>query len=207
MDPAVLFSSATMTLRKLPRSFYLRPTLVVARDLLGKLLVRRKDDCLRVGRIVEVEAYKDRTDPASHSYKGRTARNEIMFGKGGYLYVYFTYGMHYCANVVTEGEGRGCAVLIRALEPVGGIDEMARLRGVAPSDLRKLCSGPAKLCQALGIRRAENGADLCGTSIWIAFPEKPEQARTIAKSQRIGISDGKDRLWRFYLGNSPYLSR
>jgi DNA-3-methyladenine glycosylase len=170
-------------------------------------MVRRIDDCVLVGRIVEVEAYKDRTDPASHSYKGRTARNEIMFRMGGYLYVYFTYGMHYCANVVTEGEGRGCAVLIRALEPVRGVDEMARLRGVAPSDLKKLCSGPARVCQAFGIRRVENGTDLCGASIWIAFPEKRERTMTIARSQRIGISNGKDRLWRFYLLNSPYLSR
>jgi DNA-3-methyladenine glycosylase len=174
---------------------------------LGKLFVRRLQDCLLIGRIVEVEAYRDRDDPASHSFNGRTQRNEIMFRTGGHLYVYFSYGMHYCANVVTEREGRGCAVLIRALEPLKGIDAMARVRGVASSDLRKVCSGPARVCQAFGIGRGDNGTDLCGASIWISAPEKTQQKMTIATSQRIGISHGKDRLWRFFLPDSPYLSR
>jgi DNA-3-methyladenine glycosylase len=196
-----------MTAHKLLREFYLRPTLSVARDLLGKLLVRRVRSTLLVGRIVETEAYRGSTDPASHAFKGQTERNAVMFREGGHLYVYFTYGMHFCANVVTEREGKAGAVLIRALEPIEGIETMARARDLSVSDLRNLCSGPAKMCQALRIRRKENGTDLCGDTIWIAEPATKEKRLRIARTRRIGISEAKEHLWRFTIAGSLFLSR
>src|SRR5437660_1070396 len=166
---------------KLPRSFYLRPTLTVAKDLLGKNLFRRIGNRFLIGKIVEVEAYLGELDPASHAYRGMTPRNEVMFRAGGHLYVYFTYGMHFCCNVVTEQKGKGRAVLLRAVEPVEGIDLMVRNRewtGIGKSqtaghfrDPQKgnqraippnLTNGPAKLCQAFGIARNQNGTDLLG---------------------------------------------
>lgn len=163
-----------------------------------------------MGRIVEVEAYLGRRDPASHAYRGMTPRNAVMFGPGGHLYVYFTYGMHFCCNVVTEPPGMGCAVLIRAVEPLEGEGTMARLRQrSAARALRstELCSGPGKLCQALGIGREENGTDLCGSSIWIAEERTGRGRQKIGRSPRIGISSGREHLWRFTLKGSPYLSR
>ncbi len=156
---------------------------------------------------MEVEAYLGRRDPASHTYRGRTPRNDVMFRGGGHLYVYFTYGMHYCANVVTEEEGRGCAVLLRALEPLTGIRAMARSRDRSPADIRSLCSGPAKLCRALGIDIRDNGTDLCDGEIWIAEDPAPGPRGIIRQSQRIGISSGTLHRWRFFLGDSPFLSR
>ncbi len=196
-----------MRLKRLPRSFYERPTITVARDLLGKVLVRRRGKLFLTGRIVEVEAYLGERDPASHAFRGRTARNEVMFRTGGHLYVYFTYGMHFCANVVTEGEGRGRAVLLRALEPLGGISAMARYRGIAPGDVRNLCSGPAKLCQAFGIGRSDNGTDLTGPEIWIAEDADSVSPGRIRRSPRIGISTATRYHWRFTVADSAYLSR
>lgn len=196
-----------MKLRRLPRSFYERPTFTVARELLGKVLVRRQGRHFLTGRIVEVEAYLGERDPASHAFRGRTARNEVMFRTGGHLYVYFTYGMHFCANVVTEREGRARAVLLRAVEPLGGIPAMARLRGVAPGEVRNLCSGPAKLCQAFGIGRSDNGMDLTGPEIWIAEDAHAFPPGRIRRSPRIGISTATRYRWRFTVGGSPYLSR
>lgn len=167
-------------LQRLSRPFYLRPTLIVARDLLGKYLVRRYRRRLLVVRIVEVEAYLGARDPASHSSGGKTPRNEVMFMQGGHLYVYFTYGMHFCCNVVTERAGVGAAVLIRAGEPIEGVRLMARRRGT--SDPALLCSGPARLCQALGIGRKENGTDLRGDSIWIA----EERATAVPDGEKSG---------------------
>ena len=122
--------NTSFQLNKLSREFYLRPTLKVAKDLIGKFLVRRLNGKLLIGRIVEIEAYLGEKDPASHAYKGKTKRNEVMFGEGGHLYVYFTYGMHFCSNVVTEQEGIGHAVLLRAVEPLQGLETMARNRGI-----------------------------------------------------------------------------
>ena len=187
-------------LKKLPRSFYLRPTITVAKDLLGKYLVRKLPGKRLVGKIVEVEAYLGEKDPASHAYRGRTKRNEVMFLEGGHLYVYFTYGMHFCCNVVTEGDGKGRAVLIRAVEPIEGIDMMERLRGAKgrSGEPANLTNGPAKLCQAFGIARAQNGTDLCGDEIFIADGDSVPQSK-IAAAPRVGIKNGTEKKWRFYL--------
>ena len=197
-----------MKLRKLPRAFYHRSTLRIARDLLGIYLCRRRGRSLLIGRIVEVEAYLGTRDPASHAYRGKTERNAVMFGEGGHLYVYFTYGMHFCSNVVTEPEGTGCAVLIRALEPVRGIDLMRKLRGASRRGVRPLedlLSGPAKLCQALDITREENGTDLCGDAVWLA--RGMSSVAPIGRSGRIGISSGREKQWRFFLTGNRYVSR
>jgi DNA-3-methyladenine glycosylase len=206
-----------MRLRKLPRSFYLRPTLQVAQDLLGSVMVRRWRTGALAGRIVETEGYLGEQDPASHAYRGMTTRNEVMFGIGGHLYVYFTYGMHFCCNVVTEEEGVGHAVLIRALEPLEGMRVMAKNRNLlgpgkqgslaSRSTLLQLCSGPGKLCQALGIARNENGVDLCGSTIWIAEDPTRQARPAIAASTRVGISGGTSHEWRFYVKDNPFVSR
>lgn len=205
-----------MNLKKLPRSFYLRPTLTVAKDLLGKYVVRKIHGHLLIGKIVEVEAYLGEKDPASHAYRGKTKRNEVMFRRGGHLYVYFTYGMHFCANIVTEEQGIGHAVLIRALEPVEGIEVMKRKRGFiskqnekqspAENDTIGLTNGPAKLCKAFGIARAQNGIDLLGNEIFIADGKKVLGLK-IGASQRIGIRNGREKQWRFYIKQNSYLSR
>lgn len=194
-----------MRLRKLPRRFYLQPTLTVARQLLGKYLCRRLRGKLLIGRIVEVEAYLGSKDPASHTYRGRTTRNEVMFWKGGHLYVYFTYGMHFCANVVTEQEGTGHAVLLRAVEPVGGLESMWSRRRTARR-VEDLCSGPAKLCEAFFITRQNNGTDLLGNSIWVATSDSPTHHLRVARSTRIGIRNGRHHRWRFFLRGSAFVS-
>jgi DNA-3-methyladenine glycosylase len=179
--------------------------LTVAKELLGKYLVRRGGNTRLLGRIVEVEAYLGEHDPASHAYRGKTRRNAVMFHAGGHLYVYFTYGMHFCSNVVTEREGRGRAVLLRAVEPVAGIRAMKRNR--SSRELTNLCSGPAKLCQAFRIGRKDNGVDLCGRDIWIAEDARNPKKLQVGISRRIGVTDGKQHRWRFYLKNSRFISR
>ena len=209
-----------MRLKKLPRSFYLRPTITVARDLLGKYLVRAIGRKKLVGRIVEVEAYCE-GDPASHSFRGMTERNKVMFGEGGHLYVYFTYGMHFCANVGTREEGIGEAVLIRAVEPIAGTEVMAknRSKGMVPTGASPysalhtphLTNGPAKVCQAFGIARKHNGVDLCSNAIWIAAstlkPETSNSKLSISSSPRIGIRTGRERKWWFYVKGSSWASK
>ena len=185
----------------------------MAPELLNKLLVRGG----RVARIVEVEAYCGADDPGSHAFRGRTARNATMFGPPGHLYVYFTYGMHFCANVVCGPDGEASAVLLRGLTPVAGLDEMRAGRGArAPtaSGPRRpwadhdLCSGPAKLCQAFGLDRSFDGADLVTgdrqvtvADDGVAPPAPP------AVSGRIGLSAAGDLPWRFYVPGAPGLSR
>ena len=172
-----------------------------ARRLLGCELEREFDGgTLRV-RIVETEAY-DQTDAASHSYKGKTPRTDIMFGPPGYLYVYFTYGMHYCCNVVVGEEGYGAAVLIRAVEPMEGETIMQKNRSKSGVDM---LNGPAKLCQALMIDKKMNGHDLSMKPLRLIV--KPEVNEQIVQTTRIGISQAKDVAWRFYIKNSPYVSR
>jgi len=197
-------------MKTLPRSFYLRPTLIVATHLLGKHLVRKLGRTTLVGKIVEVEAYLGTRDPASHAYRGRTKRNEVMFKRGGHLYVYFTYGMHFCANVVTEEEGIGHAVLLRAVEPAEGMMVMRKNRGFTmdatnDTDDRKLTNGPAKLCQAFGIGRKENGTDLLGDSIFLCDGEKVPSSH-IVSATRVGIKNGREKKWRYYIKGNPYVS-
>lgn len=173
-----------------------------ARRLLGCELVRQLDgQDVRV-RIVETEAY-DQTDAASHSYNGRTPRTDVMFGPAGHLYVYFTYGMHYCCNVVVGEEGYGAAVLIRAVEPITGEALMRTRRG---KDDIEISNGPAKLCQALGIDKRLNGHDLLQEPLTLTW-HAPLEDTSITQTTRIGISKAIDEPWRFYVTYSPYVSR
>jgi DNA-3-methyladenine glycosylase len=177
----------------------------VAPDLLGRSLVRRLDDGTRlVARIVETEAYEPE-DPASHSFRGLTPRNAVMFGEPGHLYVYFTYGMHYCMNVVTgRNKDEGSAVLLRAAEPLVGIETMRVVRG--KESVRELCAGPARLCQAFGVDRALDGVDLVtGRDLWIA-EGTPVPAARIATGPRIGIRVGLEDPWRFTVEDDPFVS-
>jgi DNA-3-methyladenine glycosylase len=191
--------------RRLPRSFYARRASAVAPDLLGRILIRRSESGVRLAaRIVETEAYEPH-DPASHAYHGRTARNAVMFGKPGHLYVYFTYGMHHCMNAVTGPAGEGMAVLIRAAEPIEGVTEMRARRGRDRE--RDLCSGPAKLCQAFGVDLALNGTDLVqGSDLWIAEGTRVPTARIVA-GPRVGIRVGNEYAWRFSVADDPFVSR
>jgi DNA-3-methyladenine glycosylase len=189
--------------RKLDRKFYDRPTLQVAKELLGKYLVIQKDGHLLSGKIVETEAYIGFKDPASHAYRGMTPRNQVMFGDPGYAYVYLTYGMHHCLNLVTEKKGYPAAVLIRALQPAEGIELMKKRRG--RQNLEDLTSGPAKLCQALGIDRSLNGADLCSDIIYVE--DRGGVVKEIVSSTRIGINEGKKKKWRFFIKNNEFVSR
>jgi len=195
-------------MKKLPRSFYLRPTLVVARDLLGKLIVRKTPAALLTGMIVEVEAYLGERDPASHAFKGKTPRNEVMFRTGGHLYVYFTYGMHYCANVVTGKEGMGRAVLLRAIAPLQGVSVMQKNRNHRSRPLKEheLTNGPAKLCEAFGIDRRHDGTDLLGDEIFITEGNTIRPS-FIGSSPRIGISKAVHHKWRFFLRENLWVSR
>jgi len=188
--------------RKVPRSFYAREATVVARELLGHVLVRQDGDTVLRGKIVETEAYLGADDPGSHAYHGRTNRTLVMFGEAGHLYVYFTYGMHFCMNVVTGEEGVASAVLLRALEPLAGIDRMQARRGMRPVD--QLCNGPAKLCQAFGITRDENGVDLETGGIWIE--DEGTYPGEIATSTRVGIRAGRELQYRYYVSENPHVS-
>lgn len=195
---------------KLPRSFYLRPTITVAKDLLGKYLVGRLGRKRLVGKIVEVEAYRQ-NDPASHSYRGLTERNKVMFEEGGHLYVYFTYGMHFCANVVTREKCMGEAVLIRAVEPVEEIEAMIRKRGFTADygdegDLRELTNGPAKVCEAFGIDRRLNGVDLTRDEVVIGEIKSQHEKIKIGVTKRVGIVRGREKRWRFYVKGNRFVS-
>ena len=201
------------------RTFLRRDARVVAPALLNKLLIRRDgepgegepsaggtDRPVRVGRIVEVEAYCGDADPGSHAYRGMTPRNRTMFGPAGGLYVYFTYGMHWCANVVCGEEGEGVAVLLRALSPVAGVEAMFAARPRARRE-RDLCSGPAKLCQAFGLDRAFDGADLVtgDRDVWLGDDGTPPPARPF-RSTRIGLSAGAEHPWRWCVPGDPHVS-
>lgn len=178
------------------------PASDVAPRLLGCVLERELDGHIVRVKIVETEAY-DQTDVASHSYKGRTQRTDVMFGQSGRLYVYFTYGMHYCCNVVVGPDGYGAAVLIRAVEPLQGAELLEERRGKTGVDAT---NGPAKLCQALGIDMQMNGHDLRGGSLRL-IPNAPLSPNEVIQTTRIGLSQGKDVPWRFYISSSPFVSQ
>jgi DNA-3-methyladenine glycosylase len=181
--------------RKLPRTFFERGTLAVARALIGMHLVHDDGRALRSGRIVETEAYLGPADRAAHSWRGRTPRTEVMFGAAGHAYVYFIYGVWNCLNVVTGAAGVPHAVLLRALEPLGGLTE-------------RTC-GPGLLCRALHIDRRLNGADLRGEVLWLEAPPAGAARGPIARSPRIGIDyagEWAQRPWRFFERTSPFVS-
>ena len=193
-------------LTPLAREFYAQPVLRVAKACIGKLLVHETKHGLSVGRIVETEAYRGPEDRAAHSFAGRrTARTEVMFGPPGHAYVFFVYGMHYQFNIVTTKLGAPHAVLVRALEPVLGVEWMAKRRNL-PVGSRELTNGPGKLCQAMAIGREAYGLDLCASALFLA-----EGPRTrSASSPRIGIDyagDWAQKPWRFYDPKSRYVSR
>lgn len=184
-------------------TFLEKPASEAASRLLGCVLERDLDGRTLRGRIVETEAY-DQTDVASHSYRGQTPRTEVMFGSAGHLYVYFTYGMHYCCNIVTGVKGHGAAVLIRAVEPIEGEDTMLELRrGRGGHDLT---NGPAKFCQAFAIDRSMNGQNLRRPPLRLIVPQDRLEEK-IVQTTRIGISRGKDVPWRFYIQGNPYVSK
>lgn len=176
--------------KKLERRFFERATLEVAQDLLGKFLV--KGEC--VGQIDEVEAYVGENDPACHAFIGKTERNKVMFGIAGLAYVYFIYGMYYCFNIVTEEEDRGCAVLIRSVKPISGIELMVERRG--SGDLKNLCNGPGKLCQAFSIDKSDNGRNVSSEKDFYLF-DNGFRPNEIKISKRVGLSKGTDLDWRF----------
>ena len=191
---------------KLSREFYLRGGLEVAKDLIGKKLVHNSAEGLTAGIIVEVEAYLGKIDKAAHAYKGRTARTEITFGAGGFAYIYLIYGKNICMNVVANVAEIPDAVLIRALQPVEGINLMIERR--QKNNLRELCNGPGKLTQAMAITKNHYGVDLCGDEIFIETAEnfQPE----IIATPRININyagDAANFLWRFIQKNNPYVSK
>lgn len=194
----------------LPRSFFDRPTRTVARELLGCRLVRKLDGILLAGAIVETEAYVGERDLACHAKAGRTRRNEVMYGPPGFAYVYFTYGMHWMLNLVTEAEGFPAAVLIRAFEPLEGIARMQELRGGKP--LSQLASGPAKLTRALGIGRGENGLDCCRPDSPLTLVRGPAAPpSSVAATPRIGLGQTPEpwlsKPWRFVIRGNGFVSR
>lgn len=202
-------------LRPLPREFYARHPRIVARALLGKILLRRLPGGQIVsGRIVETEAYLGAKDFAAHSAVGKTPRNEVMFGPAGHCYVYFTYGMHFCANVSCDKEGHGGAVLFRALEPIDGIAQMAKFRKLklaqapAEKDLKFLCSGPGRLAQALNITRPnDNGKDFTSRDSDLLIIDDGETSRPrITTTIRIGITKSADLPLRFYVTGNRFVS-
>jgi DNA-3-methyladenine glycosylase len=192
---------------KLDRPFFERSTLVVAKELLGKVVVRRLGRRLLSGKIVEVEAYVGPHDLACHASKGLTPRTKVMFGPAGVAYVYMIYGMYFCLNVVTESEGYPAAVLIRAVEPLENVDVMRVLRNNVPRDV-DIASGPGKLCRALSIDKHLNGEDLSGRNLWIE--DRQLKVGRVRSSPRVGVDyagEYTDKPWRFYVDANPHVSR
>jgi len=193
-------------MKKLSRDFFNRNSVKAARELPGKYLIKKDKKGILAAKIVEVEAYRGINDPASHACRKKTPRNSIMFGKPGFGYVYFCYGNYFMFNIVTEEEGKAGAVLIRAIEPVKGIEAMRKYRGIKKSEgfEFKLGSGPGRLAMAMNITKRENGADLCGSGFYVAEGKK-EKIR-IKSSPRIGIKQGLDKKWRFYIKGNKHVS-
>lgn len=202
----VATGEAPLATLKLPRSFYEQSTIDVAKQLLGKFLVRKHPEGATVGRIVETEAYVGPQDLACHASKGRTPRTEVMFGPAGHTYVYFIYGFYHMLNLVTEAKDYPAAVLIRAVEPVEGIELMRRRRH--NGELHNLASGPGKLCQAFAVDRALNGADLCGDVIFVE--DRGEPVPEFLATPRIGVDYAgrwKDKPYRFVVRGSEFVSK
>jgi DNA-3-methyladenine glycosylase len=203
-------NSRHSNLKKLQKKFYERYVLEVAADLLGKIFVKRNGNNILSGRIVETEAYDGEMDAAAHSYNGKTKRNAVMFDGSGLLYVYFIYGVHYCANVVTGERDQGQAVLIRGIEPINGIEHLSynRFGNTRPGNKQhlNLSNGPAKLCKAFNITKDHNGIDLTGNSIYILDADLPLNS-VIIKTTRIGIKKSVDLPWRFYIKDNPFVSK
>jgi DNA-3-methyladenine glycosylase len=193
----------------LPRSFFLDPPDVVARKLIGKVLVRRYEGRRLAGRIVEVEAYFGLDDPAAHTFIGKTPRNAVLFGPPGFAYVYFIYGMHFCLNFSCEPDGQAGGVLLRALEPLENLGRMAELRGLDPdANPRLLTSGPGRLCEALGITRAtHNGVDVTSRRSGLWVEDDGFACGDLDVSPRVGIRKAADRPLRFALAGNRFVSR
>ena len=197
----------------LAREFFNRDPVTVGRELLGKLLIRREGRKLLAGRVVEDEAYLGADDPAAHAYAGLTPRNAVLFGPPGHAYVYFIYGNHYCLNVSCMPEGLGEGVLLRAMEPVFGLEAMARLRGLGlavpprTSQLRLISSGPGRMSEALGItRERDNGKDLTSRRSDLWFADDGYRPQRIAATPRIGIKKAVERPLRFVIAGNPFVS-
>jgi DNA-3-methyladenine glycosylase len=204
----------TRDAKLLRRAFFDRDPRVVARELLGKLIVRREGRKQLAGRIVEVEAYLGAGDLAAHAAAGNTARNSVLWGPPGHAYVYFIYGVHYCLNISCLPDGEAGCILVRALEPVSGIAEMAEARGLADldlesaRDLRQLASGPGKLCEALGITRPrDNGKDMLASKSDLQVASDGFRVADVAVTQRIGITKSAEMPLRYIIPNSPFVSR
>lgn|SRR5579884_77770 len=204
-SPLALSAHSLRLGKILPRGFYERPVEQVARDLLGNFLVHKIGNTTLAGKIVETEAYLGVNDRAAHAWRGVTDRTRVLFGPPGHAYVYFIYGMYECLNLVAEPEGRAGCVLIRAVEPVLGIDEMRRRRPGARR-LEDLASGPGKLTLAMGITRKHNGTDVTRGPLVVRAPAIREAFR-IAAGPRVGITHNADWPLRFYIEGSPYVSR
>jgi DNA-3-methyladenine glycosylase len=187
----------------LPREFYQRPTLEVAKDLLGKQLVHRSPEGVTAGIIVETEAYVGTEDPACHAAKGRRPFCETMWAEAGRAYIYRTHGRYHCLNVVTERAEFPAAALIRAIEPTLGLDLMLRRRGI--DQIRLLTSGPSRLCIAMGLSRELDGLDLTGERLFVE--DAGIEVARVERSGRIGISSGQDRPWRFFVVGNQFVSR
>jgi DNA-3-methyladenine glycosylase len=195
--------SLGIRVERLDRRFFARYTPSVAKDLLGCFIVRNTGGRVLSGKIVEVEAYRGSDDPASHSFRGMTKRNSIMFEEAGHVYVFFSYGFHWCLNFTAEKKGQPGAVLIRALEPVEGIQEMIANRGIA--EVGRLTNGPGKLTKALAIDGSLNGVDLVSSEeIYVLDKESRVGFRA---SQRIGISKGQEQQWRYFVDGNPFVSK
>lgn len=201
-------------MKDLSKDFYKGDTIEIAKSLLGKILIHKLDNGIVSGRIVEVEAYMGEIDKAAHSYKGKTKRNKVMFGKKGVAYVYLIYGMYNCFNVTSGEEGKPEAILIRALEPLEGLEQMSfnrynkSFKELKENKIIGLTNGPGKLCQAMDIDRSYNGIDLtCGN---LSICDEGYNNFNIVSSKRVGIDyaeEAKNYLWRFYIENNKYVSK
>ncbi|MCP5063061.1 MAG: DNA-3-methyladenine glycosylase [Ignavibacteriae bacterium] len=198
--------------QKLPIEFYTNDSLVVAQNLLGKIFVfnNKKIGKKLSATIVDVEAYDGIVDEAAHTFNGKTRRNKIMFERGGYLYVYFTYGKHFCANIVTGKEGEGTAILLRGMEAIDGIESFSQNRfgmtSIGNKEKKNLLNGPGKICQAFGISKKQYGMDLLSNEIYLLdAPKIPKNE--IVQTTRIGIKKSKELPWRFYIKDNPNVSK